>query len=107
MDWQSMETAPRDGTWILAINNRGNCAVIIWSDSANESGTIRPGWIHPFSTGELSVFWNGYNGSHAVAWCRLPHGEEAKRLVERFSESGTKAYYEEQKVVRALMAVPS
>lgn len=105
MDWQSMETVPRDGTWVLAINNRGNCAVIIWSESAHDRGTIRPGWIHPFSTGELSVFWNG--ASHPVAWCKLPHEEDAKGLIERFSESGTKAYYEEQRVVRALMEVPS
>jgi hypothetical protein len=86
MDWQPMETAPRDGTWILGLNNRGNCAVIIWSDSASagEGRGFYPGWIHPFSTMELSTFWNGANGSLPIAWAALPSGEELKTLVEKF-----------------------
>lgn len=86
IDWQPMETAPRDGTWILGINNRGNSAVIIWSDraSAGEGRGFFAGWIHPFTTMELSTFWNGANGSLPVAWAELPHGEDAKKIVEKF-----------------------
>jgi hypothetical protein len=86
MNWQSMDTAPRDGTWILGLNNRGNCAVIIWSKSAS-SGIGRafyPGWIHPFSMGELSTFWNGANGSLPIAWTALPSGDELKILLKTF-----------------------
>ena len=88
IDWQPMSGAPKDGTWILGINNRGNCAVIIWSESASagEGRGFFPGWIHPFTTGELSTFWNGANGSLPVAWARLPNGDEAKAVIERFGK---------------------
>ncbi len=72
-DWQPIETAPHDGSWILGINNRGNMAVIIWSESArNHFGTYTRGWIHPFSSGDLSSFWNGGCGSVATHWRPLP-----------------------------------
>lgn len=83
-DWHSMETAPRDGTWILGINNRGNCAVIIWADRPTGTREFGSGWIHPFSSGELSSFWNGWCGSEPVAWQPLPHGEEAMAIVRHF-----------------------
>lgn len=66
--WQPIVTAPRDGTWILGLNNRFNCAVIIWDDKNSE----RPGWIHPFSDLRLSPFWNGACGSEAIYWMPLP-----------------------------------
>jgi len=85
IDWQSMDCAPKDGTWILGINNRGNCAVIIWAKKALDwDNELRPGWIHPFSTMELSSFWNGACGSVPVAWARLPHGKDAAEIVKRF-----------------------
>lgn len=90
MDWQPIETAPRDGTWVLGLNNRGNCAVIIWSKSAS-AGTGRgfyAGWIHPFSGGELSTFWNGANGSLPIAWAALPKGDELEALLDRFKVDG-------------------
>jgi hypothetical protein len=87
MDWQPMSTAPKDGTWILGINNRGNCAVIIWSEKALDQDRFLPGWIHPFSTGEMSVFWNGANGSVPVAWASLPHDDDARQIVRRFEPS--------------------
>lgn len=73
-DWQPIETAPRDGTWILGINNRGKQAVIIWQDAALPANgtTPYPGWIHPFSNGRLSDFWNGACGSVATHWQPLP-----------------------------------
>lgn len=83
IDWQPMETAPRDGTWILGINNRGNCAVIIWQKEYANSGE-RVGWVHPFTTLELSTFWNGANGSLPVAWAALPHGAAAQAIVKNF-----------------------
>jgi hypothetical protein len=74
--WKPIETAPKDGTWILGVNNRGNCAVIIWSASALSdragSSEMRPGWIHPFSDGRLSTFWNGGCGSVPTHWMPLP-----------------------------------
>lgn len=61
--WRPIETAPKDGTWILGINNRGNQAVIIWGLT---------GWFHPFSDGRPSSFWNGGCGSVATHWMPLP-----------------------------------
>jgi hypothetical protein len=70
--WQPIETAPKDGTWILGLNNRLNCAVIIWSEEAFDRDAMVPGWIHPFSSGDLSLFWNGACGSVATHWMPLP-----------------------------------
>lgn len=73
MAWQSIESAPKDGTWILGVNNRGNQAVIIWDDHAPDAmGIWRGGWIHPFSDGRLSSFWNGGCGSVVTHWMPLP-----------------------------------
>lgn len=44
------------------------------------------GWIHPFSLGYLSEFWNGACGSVPVAWAELPRGEEAMKLVKAFEK---------------------
>lgn len=84
IEWRDMSNAPRDGSWILAMNNRGNCAVIIWSGEAlsdRGDGRLYRGWIHPFSDGRLSTFWNGANGSLPVLWSPLPHGAELERLI--------------------------
>ena len=71
--WRPIESAPKDGTWILGVNNRGNCAVIIWAKNvADDFGNRHDGWIHPFTTGELSSFWNGGCGSVATHWIPLP-----------------------------------
>lgn len=89
IDWQPIKTAPKDGTWILGINNRGNCAVIIWSESASagEGRGFYPGWIHPFSDMSLSTFWNGGCGSVPIAWASIPRGPEAMALVRRFDHA--------------------
>jgi hypothetical protein len=70
MEWQPIETAPKDGTWILGMNSKGNPAVIIWDAQQN-------GWIHPFSMGELSTFWNGGAGSVAKYWMPIKWSPEA------------------------------
>lgn len=82
--WKPIETAPKDGTWLLGCNNRGNIAVIIWSTSAlrrrkypttKDDYDIRrqfdcgEGWIFPFSTGEVSAFWEETRVTH---WQPLP-----------------------------------
>src|SRR5689334_8185532 len=73
MQWQPIETAPKDGTWILGMNNRGNPAVIIWTEEAHcHDGRILPGWIHPYSSGERSSFWNGACGSLPEFWMPIP-----------------------------------
>jgi len=89
MEWQSIEHAPKDGTWILGLNNEGQCAVIAWQDRAFTGDGRGPysGWIHPFSDGTLSTFWNGGSGSVAIAWTAIPHGEDAASLVARFRRS--------------------
>ena len=97
IDWKPVETAPKDGTWILGINNRGNCAVCIWQERVPVVRRIDPvtrewlevdhvpGWVHPFTDGKLSEFWNGACGSVMVAWSELPRGEDARLVVEKFS----------------------
>lgn len=73
MKWQTIESAPKDGTWILGVNNRKNQAIIIWSERAHWPGPrIGPGWIHPFSDGSASMFWNGGCGSIPTHWMPLP-----------------------------------
>jgi hypothetical protein len=80
--WQPIETAPKDGTWILAMNNRGNPAVIIWDADAlsdRRDGTRAAGWIHPFSEGYLSPFWNGGCGSVPTHWMPIPWAPDMKQ----------------------------
>ncbi|MBA9067175.1 hypothetical protein FHR71_000905 [Methylobacterium sp. RAS18] len=84
-DWRGIDSAPKDGTWILAINNRCDCAIILWSDDALYRGARCQGWVHPYSNGERSPFWNGADGCGPVAWCLIPRGEAAREIVERFS----------------------
>lgn len=64
--WQPAETAPKDGTQVLGMNNRGNFAVIFWNDRAQY-----PGWAHPFTSLEPSSFWNGSCGSTLQYWQRM------------------------------------
>ena len=66
--WQPAETAPKDGTQILGLNNRGNFAVCFWREA---SGAHYAGWAHPFTTLEPSAFWNGACGSEMTHWQRL------------------------------------
>lgn len=71
-EWRPIGTAPKDGTWILGCNDRGNRAVVLWSTNAlhrrvwpvgdknmnlHEQFTVGEGWIFPFTHGEVSVFW--------------------------------------------------
>jgi len=71
-EWQPIDTAPRDGTWILGCNNRGQQAVIIWKEYAfDHTGLSKSGWIHPFTHGELSPFFNSAF-SNATHWQPLP-----------------------------------
>jgi hypothetical protein len=61
-EWQPIETAPKDETKILAINNRGNQCVCLWQNSA---------WVSMFSSGPSS-FINGGCGSVLTHWMPLP-----------------------------------
>ena len=88
MMWRDIATAPKDGTWILGMNNAGRCAVIIWSTNAlrrkmypivrdgkvlnaepERQFDIGEGWIFPFSLGEVSPFWEGHRVKY---WMPLP-----------------------------------
>jgi len=81
--WQPIETAPRDGTWIHGCNDRGNQAVIIWTERGLGDHDVRPGWIHPFTNGRLSPFWQGLR---VVYWKPLPKPPSYKRLAQRQRE---------------------
>lgn len=65
-DWQPAETAPKDGTHILGLNNRGNFAVCVWLKTLRGEG-----WVHPFTTLQFSPFWNGACGSVMTHWQRM------------------------------------
>lgn len=69
-DWQPAETAPHDRQ-ILARNNRGNYAVVIWQDNDGKR-TIHPsGWVVVFSDAVPHPFWNGANGSVMTHWAEI------------------------------------
>lgn len=74
-EWQPIETAPKDGTKIFAINNRGNPAAILWGKSL---GGKNEGWIVMFSDGDLHPFWNGACGSLPTHWMPVPPYPKAK-----------------------------
>jgi hypothetical protein len=62
--WQSMETAPKDGTNILLVNYKGNMATGMWNGSGEYAGW----WIRGSS--EPNIFFNSHHGpSH---WMPLP-----------------------------------
>lgn len=64
MEWQSMETAPKDGTNVLLINRRGNMATGLWQGSEHSEGW----WIRGGSL--PSVFFNDHHGP--THWMPLP-----------------------------------
>ena len=69
--WQPIETAPKDGTWILGLNNKGDQSVIIWMNLAPDwAGQLRAGWVQPFGPARLSAFWNG--SFRVTHWMHLP-----------------------------------
>jgi hypothetical protein len=67
-EWQPIETAPKDGTQIFAINNRGNRAALRWMVGLNG----KEGWIVMFSDANPHPFWNGACGSVPTHWMPLP-----------------------------------
>lgn len=81
--WRPINEAPKDGTWVLGCNSAGNQAVIIWSQRGLDMGTVKPGWIHPFTDGRLSPFWQGWR---AVWWRPLPRSPSHKRTRDRMRE---------------------
>lgn len=66
LNWQPIETAPKDGTKILVINNRGNQAVVLWG------GISAEGWVPMFSDATPNPFLNGGCGSVCTHWMPLP-----------------------------------
>lgn len=92
-DWRPADTAPKDGTQVLGLNNRGNFAVIFWNANARY-----PGWAHPFTNLEPSSFWNGSCGSVLTHWqplmwppevCALAFINLAKLIVGPPQSGGT------------------
>jgi hypothetical protein len=72
--WHRVENhpAPTDGRQILARNNRGNYAVVIWRDSSGAKG-----WVVMFSSIAPHPFWNGANGSVMTHWAEIDPPETA------------------------------
>lgn len=66
-DWHPIETAPKDGTKILVINNRGNMAVALWQEWAG-----RGQWVPMFGSAGDHPFLNGGCGSVCTHWMPLP-----------------------------------
>lgn len=70
MNWQPIETAPRDGTEFLAYSTRcGKCDVVVWRDFGSY------GYFDPVqSDGECGPFENefGYGSDDATHWMPLP-----------------------------------
>lgn len=64
MSWQSIDTAPRDGTNILLVNHKGNMAVGLWIGKGYDTGWWLRGGNKP------DTFFNFHHGpSH---WMPLP-----------------------------------
>ena len=66
MDWQPMETAPKDGYAILATNatyqyDLQRCAVVFWDDDTDEEG-----WHTPFDADDAPAM------SWLTHWMPLP-----------------------------------
>lgn len=82
-DWQPIKTAPKDGTWILGVNHRGKCAVILWSEQAHRGLNVPlgPGWIFPFTEGEVSPFWET---PLVLGWMPLP--ERSKATLDKLRD---------------------
>jgi hypothetical protein len=62
MKWQPIETAPKDGTEILAVRLGGGCDVVEWVD-------WKPGW------------WNGdvaHDADFFTHWMPLPEPPRAR-----------------------------
>ncbi len=65
MNWQE-GLPPKDEGYeqFLVMNNRRNCAVVMWSKESNM-------WLQMFSSGRPSSFLNGGCGSVITHWCRI------------------------------------
>jgi len=62
MDWVEGEPPKNAGNeQFLVMNNRQNCAVVIWRD----------GWVPMFSDGAPNAFLNGGCGSVITHWRRI------------------------------------
>jgi hypothetical protein len=64
MNWQPIETAPRDGTSVLLINRNGDIAAGLWLSDARGTGWFLAGGNKP-----AALFNNHHGPTH---WTRLP-----------------------------------
>ena len=62
MDWQPIETAPKDGTWLLLC---GGSIVYGW-DGRDEPPVVAGQWTNPLKDGTWQFAWydGGYNGEY-------------------------------------------
>lgn len=73
LEWQPIETAPRDGTAILATNanyeyDLQRCVVVFWDD---DELTEQPGWSLPYETPDDAPF------TWLTHWMPLPEPPNA------------------------------
>lgn len=67
MSWQPIETAPRDGAWVLITGCGGTSCVLVaaWIEESPDENFHEPGWLG---------FWMGYEQwvSAPTHWMPLP-----------------------------------
>ena len=78
-EWQPIETAPKNGTWILGLNLKNQDAEIVrWSSKedyinrSKEQGTSN--WKYP--TEGWSCYTYSYAYSNPTHWCPIPKMQE-------------------------------
>jgi hypothetical protein len=71
MEWQDIESAPRDGTWIIAWDGE-NVLPLCWVDDSYEHGGYT-GWAHGTSDWGGTLY-DGYNevSRQPIAFMPLP-----------------------------------
>jgi hypothetical protein len=78
--WQPIETAPKDGTRVLIVTERGTIVIAGWADEASFSGCqAGPGW-QVFDVEDCWYSWAEKSPTH---WMTLPAPPDSTSPQER------------------------